>query len=149
VHLLDVNPIAEGDLDDTPNESTVANLHYTQCNVCDWPRLRKIFDSVGHVDIAVANAGISQECDYFADTFGEDGELEEPGYKVLDVNFRAVLNFTKLSLRTFKKQGPGGSLVITTSATAYSPEQTLPVYSASKLAVSRRGLNSPSFLVAG
>ena len=75
---------------------------------------------------------MSQECDYFADTFNAEGKLEEPLYNVLEVNFRAVLNFVKLSLSAFKKQGPGGSIVITASATGYSPEQSLPVYSATK-----------------
>ena len=78
---------------------------------------------------------MSQEADYFADTFGPDGSLQEPQYRVLDINFRAVLNFAKLSLSAFKRQGPGGSLVLVSSATAYSPEQSLPVYSATKLGV--------------
>lgn len=42
------------------------------------------------------------------------------------------MNFVKLALSAFKKQGPGGSLVITSSATGFSPEQSLPVYSATK-----------------
>lgn len=95
-----------------------------------------------HIDIAVANAGVSQECDYFEDTFDSKGDVEEPRYAVVEVNYRAVLNFVKLSLSTFRKQVPGSSLVITSSATAYLLEQSLPVYSATKTAV--RSLVSPS-----
>ena len=103
------------------------------------------------MDIVVANAGVSQEGDYFADTFTEDGDLAEPKYAVFDVNVKATLNVVKLALRAFRVQfgergvlngevdgeeGLGGSLVLTSSATAYSPEWSLPVYSAGKMAVS-------------
>lgn len=100
-----------------------------------WAELRQAFDRIGKVDIAVANAGVSEETDYFKDTFDDAGRLLEPEYQVLDVNYRAVLSFIKLSLSKMRKAG-GGSIVITSSATAYSPEQSLPVYSSSKLAVS-------------
>lgn len=112
-------------------------IHFHQCDVTSFRSLLAIFTSLAHIDIAIANAGVSQECDYFTDTFAPDGSLEEPAYNVIDVNYRAVLNFVKLSLHAFRQQEPkGGSIVITSSATAYSPEQSLPVYSATKLAVS-------------
>ena len=57
------------------------------------------------------------------DGFTSGGALEEPKYQVLDVNLRVVLNFAKLSLSKFKRQGPGSRLVLTSSATAYSREQ--------------------------
>ena len=129
-----------------PSDQTAADkgsIVYQQCDVTSWPSLCSAFESIPHIDIAVANAGVSEECDYFTDTFDASGKLEEPRYNVLNVNYRAVLNFIKLSLRAFRRQQPGGgggSLVITTSATAYSPEQSLPVYSATKLAVSIRCL---------
>lgn len=63
----------------------------------------QIFIEIGHVDIAVANTGFSQEYDYFADIFDTDGKLEKPFYAVFDVNYRTVLNFVKLSLSTFHK----------------------------------------------
>lgn len=149
VHALDLNPIDEnsdnssccgGDqhIDKSDVDKNDGSILYTRCDVTDWPRLRQIFTEIGHVDIAVANAGVSQECDYFTDTFDADGKLEEPLYAVLDVNYRAVLNFVKLSLSAFRKQGRGGgSVVITSSATAYASEQALPVYSATKMAVRR------------
>lgn len=144
VHALDLNPIDE-DSDNSKGCGGEHRIVYTHCDVTDWARLRQTFTEVGHVDIAVANAGVSQECDYFADTFDADGKLEEPLYAVLDVNYRAVLNFIKLSLSAFRKQGcAGGSIVITSSATAYAPEQSLPVYSATKTAV--RSSLFPSFL---
>ncbi|CAI7619530.1 unnamed protein product [Penicillium glandicola] len=133
VHTLDLNSIKEDEASSNKESQFRDKIHYRHCNVADWLSLRQAFQEIGHVDIAVANAGVSQECDYFVDTYDEHGELEEPEYRVIDVNYRAVLNFIKLALCAFRKQGPGGSLVITSSATAYSPEQSLPVYSSTKL----------------
>ena len=96
--------------------------------------------------MAFANAGVSEETDYFQDTHDKDGLLQESRYGVIDVNYRAVLNVIKLSLSAMRRQGTGGSIVLTTSATAYAPEQSLPVYSATKLAVSLLALSSENVL---
>lgn len=135
MHVIDRDPLPE-----LSTKQTIS-IFFHQCDIANWPLLRSIFDSVGYVDVVVANAGVSQEADYFADSFDENGELLEPEYRVLDINVRATLNVVKLALRAFRRQwggrtDGGGSLVITSSATAYSPELSLPVYSASKLAVS-------------
>ncbi|EKG12702.1 Short-chain dehydrogenase/reductase SDR, partial [Macrophomina phaseolina MS6] len=110
---------------------------YRHCNVADWASLRRAFADIGHVDIAVANAGVSQDGDFFADELDDAGLLAEPRYTVIDVNLRAVLNFVKLSVSAFKRQqqqgSTGGAIVLTSSATAYAPELSLPVYSAVKL----------------
>jgi NAD(P)-dependent dehydrogenase (short-subunit alcohol dehydrogenase family) len=111
-------------------------LNFIKSDITDWSSLRNHFNIVGHVDFAFANAGVSEEMDYFADTFDAEDKLEEPTYNVLEVNLRATINFVKLSLSAMRKGGKGGSIVITTSATAYAAEQSLPVYAAGKLAVS-------------
>lgn len=72
---------------------------------------------------------------HFDDTFDEQGELLEPSRAVIDVNLVGTLSFCKLALSYMRRQGTGGSVVIVSSATAYSPEHSLPVYSACKLAV--------------
>ena len=71
------------------------------------------------------------------DSYDDHGNLLEPSYKVIDVNLRGTLNFIKISLHLMRKNAIAGSIVITSSATAYLPEQTLPVYSATKAAVSK------------
>ncbi|KAJ8113161.1 hypothetical protein ONZ43_g5216 [Nemania bipapillata] len=146
VHVLDLVPI-DNDFDifevpgqEEPDRNVLGSvpahaIRFHKCDITDWAALRGVFSSVGHIDIAVANAGVSQEADYFADTFDANGDLEEPRYGVIDVNYRAVLNFVKLALSQFAKQESGSSLVLTCSATAYSPEQSLPVYSATKSAL--------------
>lgn len=119
-----------------PEEPLPAGATFVHCDTTSWNDLRLAFAQAGHVDIAIANAGVSEEEDYFEDKTDEWGELQEPEYRVVEVNYRGVLNFVKLAISAMK-HGPdvGGSIVITSSATAYAPEQSLPVYSASKLAV--------------
>ncbi|KAJ6159940.1 hypothetical protein N7497_004477 [Penicillium chrysogenum] len=109
IFLFDRNPPDSGE---APENST-----FIKADVTSWAELKAAFAQAGHVDIAVANAGVSEEQPYFEDTFDEQGELKEPGFAVVDVNFKAR---------------EGGSVVVTASATGYAPEQNLPVYSAIK-----------------
>ncbi|KAJ5874095.1 short chain dehydrogenase reductase family [Penicillium soppii] len=126
VLILDLN---------SPLEALPSAIEYRKCDISQWAELKSAFLQAGNIDIAVANAGVSEDRDYFADTFDEEGELLEPAYPVMEVNLKAVFNFVKLSLSHFRKRKSQGSIVITSSATAYSPEQSLPVYSACKLAL--------------
>ena len=129
-YVLDLNP-------PTAPDTLPENAIFIRCNTTSWSDLRSAFKTAGCVDIAIANAGISEERDYFADTFDAEGELEEPKYGVLEVNYRGVLNFVKLAISAMRKKAEkGGSIVITASATAYAPECSLPVYSSTKSAVS-------------
>ena len=130
VFILDLNPPEDTEYNINPHAT------FLQCNIADWIDLRSKFDQIGHIDLAFGNAGVSEEKDYFADTFDEEGNLNEETYSVLDVNLRGTLNFIKLAWSTMKRRGIQGSIVITTSATAYAPEQSLPVYAGGKLAVS-------------
>jgi NAD(P)-dependent dehydrogenase (short-subunit alcohol dehydrogenase family) len=156
VHILDRSPPPAEIIHQPPSTSPGprggGSIAYHPCELTSWSTLLAVFNAIGHVDIVVANAGVSQESDYFADTFTAAGTLAEPAYGVIDVNFKATVNVIKLALRAFRMQwgtgrmdsdggggGGGGSLVLTSSATAYAPEASLPVYSASKLAVSALG----------
>lgn len=163
VHILDLYPpSSEGEgKGGIPSGAT-----FTKCNVAHWTELRQAFDAVAasgeRIDIAIANAGVSERTSFLDDSFDAAGLLQEPKYEVLDVNFRAVLNFVKLAVRSMRGGGEGkiddngkgidnddetggrggergekkGSIVIISSATALAPEQSLPVYSATKSAVS-------------
>ncbi|KAJ5408658.1 short chain dehydrogenase/reductase family oxidoreductase [Penicillium cosmopolitanum] len=137
VYVLDLHPPpSEKHEGGEQQEKTLSEIYYRACNVTSWSALRAVFDEIPQVDIAIANAGVSEECDYFADSWDAEGKIEEPEYAVVEVNYRSVLNFIKLSLSAFRRAGNrNGSLVLTTSATAYSPEHSLPVYSATKLAL--------------
>ena len=118
VHILDIKPRAESELRDEV-QVQFPHLHYHECDISSWSQLRDAFESAGPVDIAIANAGISEEQvgSYFNDTFDQDGRLLQPSWGVLDVNYRAVLDFVKLAWSYMR--GRGGSIVITASVSSY------------------------------
>lgn len=125
-----------------PEDDVPAGATFIRCDTTSWLDLKRAYAQAGRVDIAIANAGVSEEQDYLEDQFDSDGELVQPRYdKVIDVNLRGVLYFVKLAISCMRRQRRGGSIVITSSATAYAPEQSLPVYSAVKHAVGH--LNKP------
>lgn len=124
------------------------NITFHICDVSDWKTLRGIFAQIGHVDHVFANAGISETENFLADTLEDSSpaanvaatgttleNLKEPGYPLIDINLKGVLNIVKLAHHVFLRDATAGSIVITSSATAYSPEISLPVYSALKLAI--------------
>lgn len=114
-------------------------LHYHACDVREWQALRAVFDAVGRVDYVFANAGITESdgVDFFADSMDDAGKLAEPEWKsIFEVNVFGVLNTVKLAVSSMRKHKvAAGSIVITTSATAYAPEHNLPVYVTSKTAL--------------
>lgn len=168
VYVLDLSPPSE----EEEGEGIPSGAIFVKCNVSSWTELRQAFDAISEerIDIAIANAGVSETSDFLDDSFDSAGLLQQPKYEVLDVNFRAVLNFVKLAVRNMRRgggarkiddenkginkheterggeedDGRGGSIVITSSATAFAPEQSLPVYSATKLAVSSLYFIAPS-----
>ncbi|KAH7141620.1 short chain dehydrogenase reductase [Dactylonectria macrodidyma] len=118
-----------------PTEPFPSGTEYIYCDISLWSDIVAALKKIGPLHIAVANAGVSEEGDYLTDSYDENGDLIEPTYKVIDVNLRGTLNFVKLALNNMKKNRVQGSIVITSSATAYSAEQSLPVYSAMKAAL--------------
>ncbi|TRX98023.1 hypothetical protein FHL15_001233 [Xylaria flabelliformis] len=128
VHIVDL---------DKPSDpfSNELGLHFHICDVTNWEQLRAVFDAVNRVDYAFANAGAADETDYFADTLDSNGKLQEPAQGVFDLNLRAVSNFIKLAWSSMRKKNVQGSIVVTTSATAYAPEQSLPALAGTKLAL--------------
>ncbi|KAK3321249.1 short chain dehydrogenase reductase [Cercophora scortea] len=129
VHILDLNP---------PGDATLlSNEHLTfhQCSVTSWADLLGVFDAVGRIDFCFANAGITEVSDFFADEYDDAGRLREPHFDVLDVNLQGVLRVVKLAWSSMRKNRVQGSVVITSSATAYAPEHSLPVYAAGKIAL--------------
>lgn len=128
VFALDINP---------PAEKLPENSKFFKCDQTSWDELNAAFAFAGGVDIAVANAGVSEEEDFATDIWESDGKLKQPNWKVVDVNFCGTIAFVKLASAWMRKQGRkrGGSIVITSSATAYVPEQSLPVYSGTKHAL--------------
>ncbi|KAL8737128.1 MAG: hypothetical protein Q9181_001999 [Wetmoreana brouardii] len=107
VHILDRDEPSIKTLENYPKSSKNGTLTFHSCELTSWSLLLDIFTEIGHVDIVVANAGVSEECDYFADEFTGTGDLAEPAYSVIDVSLKATLNVVKLALRAFRMQWAG------------------------------------------
>ncbi|RYP59904.1 hypothetical protein DL769_008346 [Monosporascus sp. CRB-8-3] len=141
VHILDIKTETESDL-----SREQGFIQYHRCDIASWTDLRAAFDTIGQVDIAIANAGVSEEqhTSYFDDTLDGEGKLAQPSWSVIDVNYRAVLDFVKLAWSGMRRRRIEGSIVITTSVSSYMAEQALPVYSSGKAALIAlvRGLRS-------
>ncbi|KAI8304477.1 Aristolochene synthase [Colletotrichum sp. SAR11_59] len=118
-----------------PEETLLSTIRFRKCDISQWSDLRDAFADVGVIHIAVANAGQSEDGTYLTDSFDAQGNLLEPNYDVIDVNLRGTLNFVKLALHNMRSNQTKGSIVLTSSATAYLAEQSLPVYSGTKAAV--------------
>ena len=102
MYILDLNAL--NDKYQRKNSDT----NFLSYNVASWVDFRDIFARIGHIDMVFANAGVSEETDYFQDTYGKEGLLLEPRYRVIDYNYRAVLNVVKLSLSAIRKQQTWG-----------------------------------------
>lgn len=129
VHVIDRNePIEAG-------WQGWSDLHYHKCDVTKFIEQRAVFDTIGPVHIAFANAGVAETVNFFADSFDAEGKLQQPDSLVLDVNVTGVLYTVKLAWSSMRRHQIPGSIVITTSTTAFAPEAALPTYSAGKLAL--------------
>lgn len=109
-------------------------LHFHACDIRAWPDLRRVFEQVGRVDFVFANAGMIEATDFLSPEETDISKLEEPSYDVLQTNVFGVLSTVKLAWATMRAHGTAGSIVITTSSTAYAPEQSLPLLAAGKAA---------------
>lgn len=105
-------------------------------NVSSWDSLKAAFKVAGRVDIVVANAGILGDPNWLDDRLDETGELIKPSMSVIDVNIVGVAMCVKLAVSYMRKQGSGGSIVLVASGIVYEPGAKVPLYGASKFAVS-------------
>lgn len=111
------------------------NYHIHIADVTKWEQLRAAFDKAGVPDYVFANAGGpvggEDEC-YFEDDFDDQGRLMEPKYDFMTVNTRGTLATVKLAWSSMRRAKREGSIVITSSSTAYFSEQGLPIWSAAQ-----------------
>lgn len=108
-----------------------ASTFIFHADVVDEQSMRKIaaqfVNSVGVIDLVIANAGIRQVED-------ENNQDLSIARKVMDVNFFGVLNTISPYLPVFKSQR-GGHLAIISSIAAYRGMPNSGIYSASKAAL--------------
>lgn len=113
--------VVVADMNPCPIEN--AALKFQKTDVTSWEQLTSLFklahDSHGRIDHVFANAGISPRMHFIEDRVDETGNLVEPDWQVIDINFKAVVSTVYLALHYLRKQESGGSIVITASASSY------------------------------
>lgn len=82
----------------------------------------------GKLDIAIANAGITLYGDFFSYT-------PESFQRVMQVNLAGSFFLVQAAARQMKKQGMGGSLLLTSSVTGHQAHKNLAAYGMSKAAL--------------
>ncbi|KAF2823672.1 NAD(P)-binding protein [Ophiobolus disseminans] len=140
------------DLDVSPPSQDIASsdrFTYIKTDTTSWASLIQAFSQISQqhdsFDIAIANAGLPGDAVYLTkcltpgpqtaeeweELANEEDEMNQM-YRVMDVNFKGTLNFVLLASRMMKRSEAGGSIVVTTSATSYFPEHSIPLYCATK-----------------
>ncbi len=125
------------DLDVPGGQKTVAiaraagDARFRQCDVTRSDELEGAFAAVlgdlGRLDIAFNNAGIGDE-DLFNDDTGRWKRL-------IELDLTAVIDATRIEVRTMRALGAGGAIVNTASLIGLEPVGFAPVYSAAKAGV--------------
>lgn len=123
---------------------------YIQCDVTSWLSQRAAFakavDHFGRLDCVFINAGVAEYGEQiFSDVYDNNGELEEPDRRTIDIDIRAVSDSLKLAMyhlrndsdgntgkRKGSGKGQGGSIVMTASLAGYLASAGAPLYSAAK-----------------
>ncbi|KAI1757581.1 15-hydroxyprostaglandin dehydrogenase [Xylaria castorea] len=155
------------DIDETSGPAVAAELEtpdgseavrFRKCDISSWVEqaaaFRAVYEDVGHIDVVVANAGVSEGGRSWVvppffpsatEKTGTDqegrGEPEEPRLKVLDVNLVGNVYSVKLALHYMQLNTPDattgfrGSIVCTASNAGLYPFPPQPLYAASKHAV--------------
>ncbi|KAK5419843.1 hypothetical protein LTR06_001312 [Exophiala xenobiotica] len=130
-----------GDIDTKLGEETTAaigkNCKFQRCDVTSWASLLELFETAirefGRLDIVLANAGVAEVEDIFADTIDEaTGNLKEPKYIGLDINLKGVMATVKLAKHFFERQKRPGAIVMTSSTGGVTGGAYLPVYTSCK-----------------
>lgn len=74
-----------------------------------WTSLRSFFAAAvarfGSIDVVCANAGIPEKSNFLLeDTMDVDGELQEPSFKLIDVNVNGVMRSTPWANTSLNKR---------------------------------------------
>ncbi len=130
--------VVVADRDDEGGRQTVALATevggvavFRRCDVTRTEDLAAVFETAvarfGRLDIAFNNAGISGE-DLFADDPGDWARL-------IAIDLTAVIDATRLAVRTMRRAGQGGVIINTASLIGLWPMSSAPVYAAAKAGV--------------
>jgi NAD(P)-dependent dehydrogenase (short-subunit alcohol dehydrogenase family) len=100
------------------------------CDVGEQEQVETVFaqtlDAFGHVDACFVNAGVGGNAESFATM------TDDEWHRVMRVNLDGAFYTAQVAVRAMVAQGHGGSLVFTTSGSAYFGQQRGQHYGASK-----------------
>ncbi|MEO6188724.1 MAG: SDR family oxidoreductase [Ginsengibacter sp.] len=85
-------------------------------------------EKYGHIDIVIANAGITLFGDFFTYT-------PDAFFRVLQVNLGGTFFLAQAAANQMKKQGTGGSMLFTSSVTGHQAHKDLAAYGMTKAAL--------------
>lgn len=145
VAILDIHAAAPADLLSTLTSThPAASFSYHQCDIASWASVaaafKDVFQSQGHIDTVMANAGISREESLIpATTPTPDTEPTQPGLRTMDVNFTGTLYTVKLAIhylllneKSASTGGSRGSITVTASNAGIYAFPVAPLYGACK-----------------
>jgi len=82
-------------------QTSSETVHFQECNASDYADNLALFQAAlqkyGHIDHAVANAGIIEQELRFEPKGGLEGVEKEPGIGVLNVNLKGVMYFVRIA----------------------------------------------------
>lgn len=135
-------------------EYPAANFIFQRCDVSQWDdqklAFEKTFQDFEHIDIVIANAGISEKGNFLSK---DEGEPVKPTFTTLDVNMTGMLyskefqslflnqadiyTAVKLAVHYMRKnqRSQKGSIVCTCSNAGLYPFPIAPIYATSKHAM--------------
>jgi NAD(P)-dependent dehydrogenase (short-subunit alcohol dehydrogenase family) len=135
---------------DPTDDIAASKATFIKTDITSWPSLVDAFSTITteygcNIDIAIANAGVWN--DPYLEHCLAPAPSDAAGWATLKhskpsidacvkVNLQGTMDFVMLASKVMKTQDSGGSIVITASLTSYLAEQQMPVYTATKAAVS-------------
>ena len=149
VAIFDIHATAPTQLLETLSSThPAASFSYHQCDISDWTSVSSAFKSLhtstGHIDIVMANAGISREESLIPSvlpTAEQPFEPTQPQLKTMDVNMTGALYTVKLAIHYLLLNQPNpstqsrGSIILTASNAGLYPFPVAPLYGACKAAL--------------
>lgn len=139
VAILDINQEAG----DKIQEKHQGKLIFIKSNVAVYEQQAvafvEVFKKWGRIDFVYANAGIGDRINWFDPAKeNDDGSPVKPDIMVVDICLTAQLWSSYLALHYFRKnEGKKGKLVFTASQNGLYATGSIPLYTASKHAVSQ------------
>ncbi|KAL3426634.1 hypothetical protein PVAG01_00143 [Phlyctema vagabunda] len=120
-------------------QSSDGTVDFVKTDVSNYESVLRLFDYAfkkhGQVDIAIANAGISEEGDYFDPSLDLESVKQKPSTRTIDVDLNGVLFFARIAA-VYLKQGAqpnqDKSLVLVSSAAGFTEAPGIFAYAAAK-----------------